>query len=149
VDGQIVFNVLDYKPGAAKYHSRQSILDCNNLQLPLYAMVVQDLLLSDQNAVPWYGGYWQIRDGGFSAKRAMPFYEQSPDGIRRTELWIELRERLVERVGRLVSGIQQGQFPMHCEDEDCTGRCQYKTVCRVHAVRSLEKTWQPPPTNTP
>ncbi len=145
MDGQVVFNVLDYKTNPAKQHRVASILDGSKLQLPLYAMVVQDLLLADQDAVPWHGGYWHVRDGGYNPKQSLAFHERTPDGVRRTELWTELRERLVERVGRLVSGIQQGQYPMYCEDDHCTGRCAYKTVCRVHAVRSLEKTWQPPP----
>jgi ATP-dependent helicase/nuclease subunit B len=144
VDGQVVFNVLDYKTTSSSYFRPQDIPNCKALQLPLYAMAVQDLLLADKNAVPWHGGYWHISDAGFNAKRGVTFYERTPNGIRRTELWTQLREKLVERVTRLVMGIQQGQFPMHCEDEHCTGRCQYKTVCRVHAVRSLEKTWQPP-----
>ncbi|MEX2141163.1 MAG: PD-(D/E)XK nuclease family protein [Pirellulales bacterium] len=144
VDGQVVFNVLDYKTTPSAYFRAKDISDCKSLQLPLYAMAVQDLLLADKNAVPWHGGYWHLSDTGFNAKRGMAFHERTPNGIRRTELWTQLRERLVQRVTRLVMGIQQGQFPMHCEDEHCTGRCQYKTVCRVHAVRSLEKTWQPP-----
>jgi ATP-dependent helicase/DNAse subunit B len=146
IDGQVVFNVLDYKTSASRYFKAQDILDCRMLQLPLYAMAVEDLLLAGHGAVPWHSGYWHVRDSGFDPKRGLSFHERSEEGIRRTELWRELRERLVERVASLVSGIRAGGFPMHCEDDDCTGRCAYKTVCRVHAVRSLEKTWQPPST---
>jgi ATP-dependent helicase/DNAse subunit B len=144
VDGQVVFNVLDYKTSPSDSFHPKDILDCKALQLPLYAMAVQDLLLADKNAIPWHGGYWHLCDTGFNAKRGVAFHERTPDGLRRTDLWSALRERLIQRVSRLVMGVQQGQFPMHCEDQQCTGRCQYKTVCRVHAVRSLEKTWQPP-----
>jgi ATP-dependent helicase/nuclease subunit B len=146
IDGQVVFNVLDYKTTASRHFRKQDILEGRMLQLPLYAMAVEDLLLADQKAVPWHSGYWHIRDIGFDGKRGISFHERGDDGIRRTELWSELRQRLVERVASLVGGIRAGEFPMHCEDEDCTGRCAYKTVCRVHAVRSLEKTWQPPST---
>jgi RecB family exonuclease len=146
IDGQVVFNVLDYKTSASRYFRPQDILEGRMLQLPLYAMAVEDLLLAGQGAVPWHGGYWHIRDRGFDAGRGLSFHERSEAGIRRTELWSDLRQRLVERVAGLVSGIRAGDFPMHCEDEHCTGRCAYKTVCRVHAVRSLEKTWQPPST---
>jgi RecB family exonuclease len=149
IDGQVVFNVLDYKTSASRYFRPQDILEGRMLQLPLYAMAVEDLLLAGQGAVPWHGGYWHIRDRGFDAPRGLSFHERSEAGIRRTELWSGLRQRLVERVARLVSGIRAGDFPMHCEDEHCTGRCAYKTVCRVHSVRSLEKTWQPPSTAAP
>jgi ATP-dependent helicase/DNAse subunit B len=146
IDGQVVFNVLDYKTSPSRHFKAQDIVDCRKLQLPLYAMAVEDLLLAGQNAMPWHSGYWHIRDEGFKAGRGLSFHERGETGVRRTELWRELRGRLVERVASLVSGIRAGDFPMHCEDVDCTGRCAYKTVCRVHAVRSLEKTWQPPST---
>jgi hypothetical protein len=94
--------------------------------------------------VPWHSGYWHIRDAGFDGKRGLSFHERGERGIRRTEQWRVLKQRLVERVAALVGGIRAGDFPMHCEDEHCTGQCGYKTVCRVQAVRSLEKTWHPP-----
>jgi ATP-dependent helicase/DNAse subunit B len=147
IDGQVVFNLLDYKTTASRYYRPRDVLDCKMLQLPLYAMAVEDLLLAGQRAVPWHAGYWHIRDTGFELKRGVSFHERGEGGIRRTELWRELRERLKEHVGKLVAGVRQGEFPMHCEDKKCTGRCAYKTVCRVHAVRSLEKKWQPPSIN--
>jgi ATP-dependent helicase/DNAse subunit B len=148
VQGQMVFNVLDYKTGSSRNHKLKDIAELKSLQLPLYALVVQELILPDRNAVPWQAGYWHVRDDGITARQCLMFSEQTPEGIRSSAAWAELRERLRERVGRLVSGVRQGEFPMHCEDEDCTGRCPYKTVCRVHAVRSLEKTWEPPPINS-
>jgi ATP-dependent helicase/DNAse subunit B len=146
IDGQVVFNVLDYKTTSSRHFRQQDILEGRMLQLPLYAMAVEELLLADQKAVPWHGGYWHIRDAGFDGKRGISFHERGDDGICLTQSWNELRRRLVERVASLVSGIRAGDFPMFCEDEHCTGRCAYKTVCRVHAARSLEKKWQPPST---
>jgi ATP-dependent helicase/DNAse subunit B len=144
IDGQVVFNVLDYKTNASDPFRAGDITSCKALQLPLYAMAVEDLLLKGTGAIPWHGGYWNVRNDGFNPKRSVAFHERSEAGIRRTQLWGELRDRIVRHVASLVSGIQRGQFPMHCEDHDCTGRCGYKTVCRVHAVRALEKTWQAP-----
>jgi ATP-dependent helicase/DNAse subunit B len=148
VDGQVVFNVLDYKTSPSERKLAETV-DGKALQIPLYAMVVQEWLLSDQQAVPWQGGYWHVRAGGFNPKHAVTFHEHTGEGIRPSELWTDLRERLVRRVASLVRGVQEGQFPMHCEDEHCTSRCEYRTVCRVHTVRSLEKTWQPPSTDEP
>ena len=145
IAGQVVFNILDYKTTASHYYRANDIVDCKALQLPLYAMAVEDLLLADRKALAWHGGYWHVRDTGFQVKRGLAFHEQTADGLKRTELWANLRERLVDRVGRLIAGVRGGEFPMHCEDEHCSGRCPYKTVCRVNAVRSLEKSWQPPP----
>jgi ATP-dependent helicase/DNAse subunit B len=147
VEGQVVFNVLDYKTNPSDRYRLADIHNFKALQLPLYAMAVQDLLLADQNAIPWQAGYWHVRDGGFHPKRALAFHERTDEGIRRTEQWSEFRARLMERVTSLVAGIQQGQFPMHCDDDKCTALCDYKTVCRVHTVRSLEKQWRPPSTS--
>jgi hypothetical protein len=47
----------------------------------------------------------------------------------------------VARVFQLVEGIKAGQFPVYSLDDDCTGRCAFRTVCRVNQVRSLEKQW--------
>jgi hypothetical protein len=33
---------------------------------------------------------------------------------------------------------------MHSADDECTGLCEFSTVCRVNQARALEKTWQPP-----
>ena len=88
-------------------------------------MAVEDLLLADLKAIAWHGGYWHVRDAGFQASRGLEFHEHTGGELKRTELWTDLRERLIDRVGRLVVGVRRGEFPMHCEDEHCTGRCQY------------------------
>jgi hypothetical protein len=144
-----VFNVLDYKIGAAKHYRLQDIESGAILQLPLYAMAVQDLLLAGQNAVPWAGGYWHVKDGGYCAKHALKFHERAGGSVRPTEAWDRLRLELIDRVGRIVGAVRGGQFPMHCEDEKCTGLCEYKTVCRVGTVRALDKPWQLPVATSP
>jgi ATP-dependent helicase/DNAse subunit B len=147
IEGRVVFNVMDYKTGKSGYFRLSDIEECRKLQLPLYAMAVQDLLLADQNAIPWQAGYWHIPEKGYCAKQALVFHERTGEGIEPTESWQRLRDNVARHVAGLVSGIQSGQFPMYCEDEKCTGQCEYKTVCRVNDARSLEKTWQPPSAN--
>jgi ATP-dependent helicase/DNAse subunit B len=144
VGGRVVFNVLDYKIGAANHFRREDIESGAILQLPLYAMAVQDLLLASENAVPWAGGYWHVKDGGYRAKHALKFHERAGGSVRPTEAWDRLRTELIDRVGRIVNAVRGGQFPMHCEDDKCTGLCEYKTVCRVGTVRALEKSWELP-----
>jgi hypothetical protein len=48
----------------------------------------------------------------------------------------------------MIEDIRGGAFPMHSFDDKCTSHCDFKTVCRVGQVRSLEKVW-PPPEETP
>ncbi len=84
VGGQVVFNVLDYKIGAAKQYQLKDIESGAILQLPLYAMAVEDLLLAGENAVPWAGGYWHVKDGGYREKHSLKFHEQSGGKLRPT-----------------------------------------------------------------
>ncbi len=144
VGGRVVFNVLDYKIGAAKQYQLKDIESGAVLQLPLYAMAVEDLLLAGEKAVSWAGGYWHVKDGGYREKHSLRFHEQSGGSLRPTEAWQQLKEALIDRVARIVTAVRGGQFPVHCDDEDCTGRCEFKTVCRVGAVRALEKSWMLP-----
>ena len=141
VGGEVVFNVLDYKIGAAKHYQIKDIESGAILQLPLYAMAVEDLLLAGENAVPWTGGYWHVKDGGYREKHSLKFHEQSGGKLRPTAAWQQLKEELIDRVARIVTAVRSGQFPMHCDDEHCTARCEFNTVCRVGTVRALEKTW--------
>jgi ATP-dependent helicase/DNAse subunit B len=144
VGGRVVFNVLDYKIGAANHYQLKDIESGAILQLPLYAMAVQDLVLAGENAVPWAGGYWHVKDGGYRDKHALRFHEKAGGSVRPTEAWERLREELIDRVGRIVRAVRRGQFPMHCEDEKCTGMCEFRTVCRVGTVRAIEKSWALP-----
>jgi hypothetical protein len=54
---------------------------------------------------------------------------------------------VVDKVFSLVAGIRDGQFPVYNPREDCTSRCEFRTVCRIAQIRSLEKTWTPPVTS--
>ena len=39
--------------------------------------------------------------------------------------------------------MRRGEFPVWSDDENCTGRCPYSTVCRINQIRSLDKEWRP------
>jgi len=141
-DGQVVFNILDYKTSAASRFKPEQIEKGTALQLPLYALAVQELILRDLKAVPWMIGYWHVKDGGFS-KHPIALHESGESALTATDDWNDLRPKMLARVASLVTGIRQAEFPMHCEDEHCTSRCPYSTVCRVATVRALDKSWPP------
>ncbi len=52
VGGQLVFNILDYKTGNSKNFKSRNAETGVSLQLPLYALAVQELLMIDRRAVP-------------------------------------------------------------------------------------------------
>lgn len=140
--GRAVFTIVDYKTGSSAGYSKSHVISGQALQLTLYAMATERLLLRGDGAVPWQFGYWFVADSGF--KKTLLLHEVDSGDLKPTGDWTELRERIVERVVSLVRGIRRGEFPMYNEDEDCTSRCDFRTVCRVSQVRSLEKAWQPP-----
>ena len=137
--GQAVFNIVDYKT-AARSPGKPGVIDGTSLQLELYAMATEELLLADEHALAWRAGYWMVRNRGFQRPLEIGEVDEG-DRIRPTEEWINRRTAIIERLTRMVHGIRQGHFPMYSADDDCTGRCPYRTVCRVNQTRNLEKQW--------
>jgi len=140
VDGRLVFNVLDYKTG--KHPKKNAIESAAALQLPLYALAVERLLLAPHGAVPWQIGYWSVADKGYSGHLQLGV--QAGENVSTTDVWRQLIDTIENQVFALVRGLRHAEFPMHNTDKHCTSRCDFHTTCRVNQVRSLEKTWQPP-----
>jgi RecB family exonuclease/superfamily I DNA/RNA helicase len=141
VAGKTVFNVLDYKTGSPIKFDKESVRAGRTLQLPLYALAVAELLLSDRDCVPWQAGYWYLKERGF--KKALQMYQRSDGDLVPAAPWEEIRAGLGKTVVTLVQRIRTGEFPVCSGDDRCTGYCPYSTICRINQVRSLEKTWQP------
>ncbi len=141
--GRTVFNVIDYKSGSSAKLKTDDIANGLALQLPLYAMAVEQLLLAEQNAAPWSAGYWLVKGSGFDSKNAVKLHQIEAGKLAVTDQWQSLSQSIVEKVGQLIQGIRGAQFPVYSADEHCTGRCPFKTVCRVGQIRALEKVWPP------
>ncbi|MEK6239424.1 MAG: PD-(D/E)XK nuclease family protein, partial [Planctomycetales bacterium] len=139
---ETVFNIVDYKSGGDKKYSPKAVLEGNVLQLPLYAVAVEDHLLSGQNAVPWQAGNWFLREKGF---KSMVTMNQSSDDqvLQPVPSWKELRENILDQVFAMVAAVRDGNFPVFSRDDHCSGYCEFSTTCRINHVRSLEKTWTP------
>lgn len=142
VGKQPVFSVVDYKTGSGTHYTKDRVLAGEALQLTLYAVAVQRLKLAEPDAVPWQFGYWFIGEKGF--KKTLALHEVEDGIVRPTEPWTGLHQAVVDRVLALVRGVRQGQFPMYNRDEDCTSRCEFRTVCRVALTRKMERPWQLP-----
>jgi len=136
IEGRPVFVIVDYKSGQSP--SRKEVQDGRALQLPVYAIATEELLLA-RKAAPWQAGYWQLRSGGY--RPHIEFGELTGDGSRASAEWQSLRQSVLNRVAELIRGIRSANFPMFSEDHECTSRCEYKTVCRVNQVRAMEKQW--------
>ncbi len=143
VAGRTVFNVLDYKTGASTRYTRDALTTGTALQLPLYAMAAQELLLADEQAVPWRAGYWFLQKDGFKPAQTLEMYACQGGRLEPLPEWDELRRRVVGLVAEIVEEIRGARFRVASADEQCTRFCPFRTACRIGHVRSLEKTWQP------
>ncbi|MCS7305035.1 MAG: PD-(D/E)XK nuclease family protein [Thermoguttaceae bacterium] len=147
----LVFNVLDYKTGKASW-PRNSLnlhqqLDCGLLlQLPLYLLAVEQVILADQKALPWFAGYWRLTDNARASPLSGFYASNIQTGmVSATETWQTIRSRIIPSVFRLVRNLRSGQFPVYNPDPNCTRNCPWKTACRIQQIRALKKTWPPLP----
>ncbi len=143
--GEMVFNVLDYKTGRTPGTKFEMLKKNDALQLPLYVLATEDVLLDSQAAVAFAAGYWTFsRTGKSEFKKVIGLGSIVNATLQQTDIYSELHEWLADRVWSLVHGARGGDFPMMNRDDKCTSTCSFSTVCRVHQARSLEKRWQPP-----
>ncbi len=140
VGNVVVLNVIDYKSGKEVKFKTEDFLSGRQLQLPLYALAAEELLLADQQAEALAAGYWSLQGKGFEAGA---FQLQTAEGsVLKPQPTAETyREQLVETLGRLVGNVQQGKFPVYNPEDKCTSWCEYRTICRIGQIRSLEKQW--------
>jgi hypothetical protein len=88
------------------------------------------------DATPISAGYWSAA-GGFDDKGALAVVLGDSGG----DEWQRVRTAVHDIVRRFVAGIRHGEFPVASRDDECTSYCDFKTVCRVTQVRSLNKLW--------
>ena len=143
IGGVTVFTIIDYKSGKEVKFKEQEVTAGRQLQLPLYAMAAERLLLADQGAVALATNYWSIQGKGFGTTKTkyLQFREAEGSSLRLTKQWQKMEGALVERVRQIVDGIRRGEFPVYNEDKECTHGCALNTICRVAHIRSLEKEW--------
>jgi len=146
VSGVTVFNIIDYKSGKEVRLKDEKVRSGQQLQLPLYAMAAEKLLLADQDGQAMATGYWSIAGKGFQSGRsgALEVRQLENRKLKTSKQWDDLQPVLLERVKQLVNGIRDGQFPVYNTDDNCTRSCNLATICRVAHIRSLEKHWEPP-----
>jgi ATP-dependent helicase/nuclease subunit B len=143
IGSQTIFNIVDYKTGGSVKFSVEACRRGGALQLPLYAMAASELILNDRDGLPWQGGYWYLGDEGFKPREALRMYELSDGRIVLNETWEMIRSFVADTIVGLVRAMRRGEFPVWSDDDHCTGRCPFNTVCRINQIRSLDKEWRP------
>jgi len=137
------FVVIDYKTGDPPRLDAETVAQGIALQLPLYAIAAERLLPAQHRPLPWQVGYWQVRDRGYSPRKALRIHDLEEDRPTPLPQWQAVRRLAEKTVVRLVEAMRRGLFPVSSTDDHCTGHCPFHTVCRINHARSLEKSWHP------
>lgn len=130
------FIVIDYKTGRRPKFSEDDVRNGTALQLMLYTIAVRRLGLAPADALPFQLGYWCLKETGFEGGVGRKAKELKPIDAA---VW-ETLERLVDDiVPKLAAGIRRGEFVVDNPEEQCTGMCEFRTVCRVNQIRPLQE----------
>lgn len=143
--GGVGFWIIDYKTGRAAYYTGGDLKEFRKLQLMLYALAVEQVLLAAKEARPLGMAYWLVTDSG--PKVALPAWPQRHVAwLDEAEAWRKVRQTLRQWIVTLVTRIRGGEFPLRPRSEHCSQTCDYAQVCRISQVRAVveKKAWQLP-----
>jgi hypothetical protein len=121
--GRTAYRVIDYKTGA--HPPKKDVRESIYVQLPLYALAVERLVLGADEAILHDVGYWGLSGKGFQPIRLLE--------------WAEDQGRLEAYLIDLVNHLRQGIFAVDPRKDDCTQRCEFAAVCRIGQVRRSNK----------
>lgn len=118
-----LYRIIDYKTGACP--SKTDVKEAIYLQLPLYALAVERIVLQKTTALLHDVGYWALAGDGFK-----------PIALKQ---WESDRQALEEYVSGVVGQLRQGLFIVDSCKDDCVHRCEYGSICRIRQVRAARK----------
>jgi ATP-dependent helicase/DNAse subunit B len=136
----IGFWVIDYKTGRAQYHGAKELESLERLQLLLYALAVERVLLPTESARPLGLAYWMVAESG--PKTVLPSTKQHTAWLSQPACWATVRLQLERWVATLVRHIRSGIFPLKPRSENCTDTCDFAQVCRISQSRWVDKDWE-------
>jgi ATP-dependent helicase/nuclease subunit B len=141
-DGNTGFWIIDYKTGRPDHYTGSGLKEFRKLQLTLYALAVEEVLLTGRNARPLGLAYWLVADSG--PKVALPGHPRYLAWLDEARTWPQIRRHLQRWVVDLVMRIRQGQFALKPRSELCTATCDFGQICRISQSRAIvaRKKWQ-------
>jgi ATP-dependent helicase/nuclease subunit B len=123
IEGRTGFRVIDYKTGPCP--SKKDVSEAIYLQLPLYALAVERIILAEESAGLHDVGYWGLGGDGYKSLVL--------------QAWPDDHDRLEQFVLDVVKQLRNGIFAVDSRKDDCTKRCEYSAVCRIRQVREHGK----------
>jgi ATP-dependent helicase/DNAse subunit B len=139
LDGGLGFWVIDYKTGRSTNYTASGLTNLEKLQLPLYALAVEQLFLAGKSARPLGLAYWMVTDTG--PKPVLPGSRGAAAWQNDPKKWVEFRARLEAWVAKVVGRIREGHFPLAPRSPTCTLTCSFGQVCRISQSRNVGKLW--------
>ncbi len=137
-NGKPVFWILDYKTGSGRNYPPADATNLKKLQLALYALAVERVLLEGKEARPAGFAYWITGENG--PKYVTPVSSRKVDAwLRDPELWPNFRSTLEAWVVQIVQAIRRGEFPLAPRTDPCPTGCPHAPVCRIGTARSIAK----------
>ena len=118
-----LFRVIDYKTGTVP--ALAQVKKGEMLQLILYAMAVEKLMLGDDDARPAGVGYWGLKKEGY---KEFTFAD-----------WQQLKQELEAHVLSVVDRIRGGVFAVDSRKAGCESYCDFRSICRIRQVRLAGK----------
>jgi hypothetical protein len=138
MEGTTGFWVIDYKTGRGTNYQASQVERFEKLQLPLYALAVERVLLKDRPARPLGLAYWLVTDTG--PKGMLPSGKHSVlSWLSDPGKWERFRAQLETWVSSLVQHIRAGDFPLSPRSDHCTDTCAFGPVCRISQSRNTGK----------
>jgi RecB family exonuclease len=137
-DGSPRFRVIDYKTGSAPSHG--DIRKGLALQLALYTIAAEELILREEAALPAGAAYWNVARDGF--EWALPARRKPGSKAAPEQWWPPIRAAIIRYVEELAAEIRLGSFPVAPRRGDCERYCEFRSVCRIRQIRPLEKSWE-------
>ena len=137
LEGTVGYWVIDYKTGRATNYQAAQVERFEKLQLPLYALAVERVLLKGRPARPLGLAYWLVTDSGH--KPMLPTNRSIHAWLADPGKWERFRTQLEEWVSSLVKHIRAGDFPLSPRSDSCTDTCSFGPVCRIAQSRSTGK----------
>jgi ATP-dependent helicase/DNAse subunit B len=141
LDDGIGFWIIDYKTGHSTSYTSSDLTTFRRLQLTLYAVAAEEVLLAGRRARPLGLAYWLVGESG--PKVVLPI-RNTAGWLDEEKAWRKVREQLEGWVATLVGHLRRGVFPLHPRSEHCTQTCPFGQVCRITQARSVEKAWELP-----
>ncbi|HJT77652.1 MAG TPA: PD-(D/E)XK nuclease family protein, partial [Gemmataceae bacterium] len=136
VAGGTGFWIIDYKTGRSQHYTGTDLRAFRRLQLTLYALAVEQVLLVGQQARPLGLAYWLVSEAGpkvvLPGRGPLTWYQKE-------EQWHEVRGQLVGWVATLAGHIRRGDFSLAPRSEHCTQTCAFAEVCRISQARAARK----------